>query len=142
MNWAPLFFLWALSQTGSGSNGGDRKRRNDPFDYTPIRRPVGPGPSPAPSPAPGPATPVSYGGGGSAGAWTPYKPLTPEVIARSQALLADPTKVEVIEEDPTHPGRKVRYLRVPNTPAPGKTSVWAYMPRAGSPAASSARVTT
>jgi hypothetical protein len=72
-----------------------------------------------------PVVPASYHGA-APGLWQVYAPLTPEVIARAQSLLHDPTFTELVEPDVTH--GQVRYLRT--SPEPGHTAVTAWMPRA------------
>jgi hypothetical protein len=65
-------------------------------------------------------------------AWVPYAPLTPEVIARAEQILHDRNAHQLIENDPSHPGLKVRYLRTTDNP-PGHTSVTAWMPNPNAP---------
>lgn len=104
-----LLFLLSQSRKGATPHGGGG--HVDPHAFPPDG---------------GGLRPASYGGGGaSSSEWTPYKPLTPEVIARAQALLSDASKVETIEPDPSHPGEVVRYLRTPDTRT-GKVNVTAW----------------
>lgn len=108
----PIWLLLLLLFTGKGGGRGGGGRAADPFK--------------AFEPGPGPQ-PISYkgGGGGMRGRWKPYKPLTPEVIARAQALLNDRSVHEVIEKDAA--GGVVRYLRTTDNP-PGHVSVTAWRP--------------
>lgn len=115
-----LVLLYLLAQAGKrrggyGGHGHAPPHHEDPHTFTPD----------------GGLRPVSYGA--PASGWTPYKPLTAEVIARAEALLHDPTKTETIEPDPAHPGEVVRYLRTHDTHT-GKTNVTAWRPTHSAPA--------
>jgi hypothetical protein len=123
MGWAPFFFLWLLSGGNSrGGGGGSRPKptpATDPFAFAPV---VPPSSSAAPR-----AVPVSYSAAPS-GQWLSYAPLNPTIVSRAQALLKDPSKHEVIEPDPTRPGKVVRFLRTKDS-ATGMTSVTAWKAR-------------
>jgi len=107
---APLLLLYLLSQ-GKRRGARPRPSHDDPHAF-----------------APDGLRPAAYYGAGPATGWIPYAPLTPEVIARAEAILHDPSKHETIEPDPTHPGAVVRYLRTPDTHT-GKVNVTAWRAR-------------
>jgi hypothetical protein len=111
----PLLLLFLF---GQGGNRG-RRERPPPYDFKPDR-PRGDQPAPLFSSAP------------TQRAWVPYEPLTPEVIARAEQILHDRNAHQLIENDPTHPGAKVRYLRTTDNP-PGHVSVTAWMPNPNAP---------
>jgi hypothetical protein len=140
----PLFLLYLLTHWNGGGSAPaysfptpkpnkppkphPHKPRPDPaYSYPPAPKPPAPVPAaskPSPSPLVYSSAPVAP--------WVAYKPLNPAVIKRAQQLLTDVTVHELIEQDPAHAGRKVRYLRTTDNP-PGHTSVTAWMPRGDSP---------
>lgn len=105
----PLLLLYLIAQSGKRRGWPAPAHHEDPHSFPQ-----------------GGLTPASYHPGKTApaSAWTPYKPLTAEVIARAQQLLSSGA-VETIEPDPSHPGDSVRYLRTHDTHT-GKTNVTAW----------------
>lgn len=114
----PLFLLYLLSEGSKGSGGG-RKQAPSPYDFPP---------DPVTPPRPLQPTPAVYRPAGPPSPWMVYSPLSQQVIARAEQILADPSAHEVIEPDPSRPGESVRYLRLKD-PTTGKTNVTAWMPR-------------
>lgn len=111
----PLLLLWLL-----GSKGKRDGRSGPPkYDYPP-----------SPAATTNPASPVYSSS--PPPTWVPYAPLTPEVIARAEQILHDHNAHQLIENDPSHPGGKVRYLRTTDNP-PGHVSVTAWMPNPNAP---------